>query len=171
MAQPRRPPLDPSGHQGPPLLAGKTAAPLLPPGTVTRARLLGRLDEHGAGRLSVVVAPAGWGKTTLLAEWARRTSQRDPVAWLTLDETDDEPNRFWTYVVTALRAAAPELSGGALAALRVPGIDPLQVALPSLLNDLAASSTRHLLILDDYHVLSDVRIHEAVEFLLSYLPP
>jgi ATP/maltotriose-dependent transcriptional regulator MalT len=171
MAQPRRPPPEPSGRHRPPLLAGKTAAPLLPPGTVTRARLLGRLDEHGAGRLSVVVAPAGWGKTTLLAEWARRTSDRDPVAWLTLDESDDEPNRFWTYVVTALRAVAPDLGGGPLAALRVPGIDPLQVALPSLLNDLAASSARHVLILDDYHVLSDVRIHEAVEFLLSYLPP
>jgi LuxR family maltose regulon positive regulatory protein len=70
MAQWRRPPPEPSGRQGQPLLAGKTAAPLLPPGTVTRARLLGRLEEQGAGRLSVVVAPAGWGKTTLLAEWA-----------------------------------------------------------------------------------------------------
>ena len=145
MAQWRRPPAEQSGRQRRPLLAGKTAAPLLPPGTVTRARLLGRLDEHGAGPLSVVVAPAGWGKTTLLAEWARRTSERDPVAWLTLDESDDEPNRFWTYVVTALRAAAPDLGGGPLAALRVPGIDPLQVALPSLLNDLAASNARQRL--------------------------
>lgn len=93
------------------------------------------------------------------------------MAWLTLDEADDGPNRFWTYLVTALRAAAPDLGEGALAALRVPGVDPLDVALPTLLNDLAASGTRHVLILDDYHVLTDVRIHEAVEFLLTYLPP
>jgi hypothetical protein len=71
----------------------------------------------------------------------------------------------------ALRAVTPELGQGALAALRVPGVDPLDVALPSLLNDLTASSARHVLILDDYHVLTDVRIHEAVEYLLAYLPP
>jgi LuxR family transcriptional regulator, maltose regulon positive regulatory protein len=156
MAQSRRAPPDQAVRQ---------------PDTVTRARLLGWLDEHGARRLSVVVAPAGWGKTTLLAEWARRAGEREPVAWLTLDETDDEPNRFWTYVVTALRAAAPDLGESALVALRVPGIDPLDVALPTLLNDLAASGARHVLILDDYHVLTDVRIHEAVEFLLTYPPP
>src|SRR5262245_54928447 len=116
------PPPDEEGQQPRPLLASKVAAPLAHQGTVTRARLLGRLDEHEARRLSVVVAPAGWGKTTLLAEWARRVGERDPVAWLTLDETDDEPNRFWTYVVTALRAAAPDLGGAALAALRVPDV-------------------------------------------------
>jgi len=171
MAQSPRPPLDGGGRQPRPLLASKVATPPLQPGTVTRARLLDRLDENRARRLSVVVAPAGWGKTTLLAEWARRARDHDPVAWLTLDETDDEPNRFWTYVVTALRVAAPDLGGGALAALRVPGVDPLDAALPTLLNDLAGSIARHVLILDDYHMLTDVRIHEAVEFLLTYLPP
>jgi LuxR family maltose regulon positive regulatory protein len=129
------------------------------------------LDENGTRRLCVVVAPAGWGKTTLLAEWARRAGDRHSVAWVTLDETDDEPHRFWTYVVTALRTAASDLGGGALAALRVPSIDPVDVALPALLNDLSASNARHTLILDDYHLLTDVRIHEAVEYLLSYLPP
>ena len=92
-------------------------------------------------------------------------------AWVTLDETDDEPHRFWTYVLTALQRVAPDVAGGALAALRVPSIDPLDVALPTLLNDLSASDARHTLILDDYHLLTDVRIHEAVEYLLSYLPP
>jgi LuxR family maltose regulon positive regulatory protein len=76
------------------------------------------------------------------------------VVWLTLDEKDDEPNRFWTHVIAALRTAAPEIGDGALAALRVPGIDPLEVALPTLLNDLAASQVQHVLILDDYHVLT-----------------
>ena len=153
------------------LLAGKLTAPPVQPGIVTRDRLLEILDETRTRRLCLVVAPAGWGKTTLLTGWARRAADRDSVAWVTLDETDDEPHRFWTYVVTALRMAAPDLGGGALAALRVPSLDPLDVALPALLNDLSASDARHTLILDDYHLLTDVRIHEAVEYLLSYLPP
>ena len=153
------------------LLAGKLTVPLLQPGIVTRDRLFEMLDENRTRRLCLVVAPAGWGKTTLLTEWARHASGRHSVAWITLDETDDEPHRFWTYVVTALRTVAPEVGGGALAALRVPGIDPLDVALPALLNDLSASTVRLTLILDDYHLLTDVRIHEALEYLLSYLPP
>jgi len=93
------------------------------------------LEASGTWRLCLVAAPAGWGKTTLLTEWARQAGDRHSVAWITLDETDDEPHRFWTYVVTALRTAAPDLGGGALAALRVPGVDPVDVALPALLND------------------------------------
>ena len=155
----------------PPLLAGKLTTPLLQPGLVRRDRLLEMLDENATHRLCLVIAPAGWGKTTLLTEWARRAGDRASPAWVTLDETDDEPHRFWTYALTALQRVAPDLAGGASAALRVPGIDPLDVALPTLLNDLSASSTRHTLILDDYHLLTDVRIHEAVEYLLSYLPP
>ena len=129
------------------------------------------LDGNGTQKLSVVVAPAGWGKTTLLAEWARRTRDRQPVAWLTLDETDDEPQRFWTYVVTALMTATRGVGDAALVALRVPGIDPIDVALPALLNDLSGIDAKQTLILDDYHLLTDARIHEGVEYLLSYLPP
>jgi LuxR family maltose regulon positive regulatory protein len=128
------------------LLAGKLTAPFLQPGIVTRDRLLAMLEASGTWRLCLVAAPAGWGKTTLLTEWARQAGDRHSVAWITLDETDDEPHRFWTYVVTALRTAAPEMGGSALAALRVPGIDPIDVALPALLNDLAGSNARHTLI-------------------------
>ena len=153
------------------LLAAKFATPLLHSGIVSRERLSDRLDEGDTKKLAVVVAPAGWGKTTLLAEWARRTRDRQPVAWLTLDETDDEPQRFWTYVVTALLTATPGLGEAALVALRVPGIDPIDVALPALLNDLSVTDAKRTLILDDYHMLTDARIHEGVEYLLSYLPP
>jgi LuxR family maltose regulon positive regulatory protein len=153
------------------LLAGKLATPLLQPGIVRRQRLLQMLDEGSTRRLGLVIAPAGWGKSTLLTEWARRGDDDVIPAWVTLDETDDEPYRFWTYVLTALQRVAPEVARGALAALRVPSVDPLDVALPTLLNDLATSGTRSTLILDDYHLLTDVRIHEAVEYLLSYLPP
>ena len=95
------------------------------------------------------------GARPLLAEWARRTRDRQPVAWLTLDETDDEPQRFWTYVVTALLTTTPGLGDAALVALRVPGIDPIDVALPALLNDLSGTDAKQTLILDDYHTLTD----------------
>lgn len=109
-----QPPQSDQGRQPRPLLVSKITAPLLRPGTVTRNRLLERLDEDGARRLSVVVAPAGWGKTTLLAAWAERAAESASVAWLTLDETDDEPNRFWTHVITALQTVAPEIGTSAL---------------------------------------------------------
>jgi LuxR family maltose regulon positive regulatory protein len=89
---------------------------------------------------------------------------------LTVDDADDEPHRFWTYVVSALQTVDPAL-GGALGALRVAEVDPLDVAVPTLLNDLAARTRRLTLIIDDCHVLRDQRIHEGVEFLLGYLPP
>ena len=89
---------------------------------------------------------------------------------MSLDETDDEPTRFWSYVLTALRGASDEISPAALDALAVPGADPMDLALPILLNELAASSIPHVLVLDDFHVLANPRIHEGVEFLVSYLP-
>src|ERR671939_1934454 len=112
--------------------------PLPRPGAVIRPRLHRRLCSPGAARLTTVVAPAGWGKTTLLAAWARDPDERRPVAWLSLDEADDEPVRFWTYALSALGTVAPHLVEEALAALSAPGLDPLDVALPALLNALTA---------------------------------
>ncbi|HEX8510246.1 MAG TPA: hypothetical protein VF635_12235, partial [Propionibacteriaceae bacterium] len=121
-------------------------------------------------RLTTVVAPAGWGKTTLLAAWAGSEAWRSRAAWLSLDEADDEPVRFWTYALSALELVAPDLTRESLAALQAPGMDPIGVALAALLNTLTASADRHVLILDDYHVLTHPMIHQSVEFLLSYLP-
>ncbi|MFI7708960.1 LuxR C-terminal-related transcriptional regulator [Nonomuraea sp. NPDC049480] len=168
--QDERPPAAPGLAS--PLINGKLLIPPVRPGTVGRSRLTALLGDHSQ-RLAVVVAPAGWGKTTLLADWARRIAPAGgtAVAWLTLDDSDDEPHRFWTYLVSALRTASPALGGAALKALRVTEVDPLEVAVPTLLNDLEATTERHALVLDDYHVLRDRRIHEAVEFFLSYLPP
>ncbi|MDP4505935.1 LuxR C-terminal-related transcriptional regulator [Nonomuraea turcica] len=183
--QDERPPAAPGLTH--PLINGKLLVPPVRPGTVGRGRLTTVLDDHSQ-RLAVVVAPAGWGKTTLLADWARRIAPAGgtTVAWLTLDDSDDEPHRFWTYLISALRTVSPALrgtgldgaglggaglGGAALKALRVTEVDPLEVAVPTLLNDLEAMTGRHALVLDDYHVLRDRRIHEAVEFFLSYLPP
>jgi LuxR family maltose regulon positive regulatory protein len=120
--------------------------------------------------LTVVVAPAGWGKTTLLVQWVAPEAERPLAAWLTLDETDNDPVRFWTYVVTALQSRDSQIGASALAALRVPGLDPVDNAVPSLINDLAATDAERVLVLDDYHLITDRGIHEAVEYLLQYLP-
>ena len=159
------------GGAAAPLLAAKRTVPPRRPGLVRRRRLLDRLAAADT-RLVAVVAPAGWGKTTLLAEWAQDPVERRPVAWVSLDEADDEPGRFWTYVLTALQATVPRWAPAPLAALTAPGLAPVDLALPTLLNELeAAGDDQHLLVLDDYHALTDPRIHEDVEFVLSYLPP
>jgi LuxR family transcriptional regulator, maltose regulon positive regulatory protein len=152
------------------LIAVKAQVPRLRPGLVVRQRLVSRLLEGGSGRLTVVVSPAGWGKTTLLGQWARQIEAGCAVAWVSLDESDDEPVRFWTYVLTALHRVAPAVADSALRALGAPGVDPLEVALPSLLNALTATGERHVLVLDDYHLLTDPRLHKQVEFLVTYLP-
>ncbi|MGB8384083.1 MAG: LuxR C-terminal-related transcriptional regulator [Dermatophilaceae bacterium] len=118
----------------------------------------------------MVVSPAGWGKTTLLGQWVGHLDASCAVAWVSLDDADDEPVRFWTYVLTALQRVAPAVAEGPLRVLGAPGVDPLDVALPLLLNALAAVNEPHVLVLDDYHVLTDARLHKQVEFLVSYAP-
>jgi LuxR family maltose regulon positive regulatory protein len=153
-----------------PLLRAKLLVPTLPSTAVARSRLSDRLGAAPDARLTTVVAPAGWGKTTLLAGWAREPTWDGRVGWLSLDEADDEPVRFWTYALAAVDRVAPSLTGESLAALRAPGMDPVGVALTALLNALTISDDRYALVLDDYHVLTDSGIHQSVEFLLSYLP-
>lgn len=152
------------------LLAAKLHVPPMRAGTVTRSRLHERLRAASGCRLTTVVAPAGWGKTTLLSAWARDPGERRPVGWLSLDDADDEPVRFWTYALSALAAVAPELTREPLAALAGQGLDPVDVAVPALLNALYDVDDEYVLVLDDYHVLTEPRIHESVEFLLAYLP-
>jgi LuxR family maltose regulon positive regulatory protein len=119
-------------------------------------------------RLTVVAAPAGWGKTTLLTQWAHDAADSRRVAWVSLDESDDEPVRFWTYLVMALQTLG--LGAGALAALGGHGAEPVDVAVPTLLNELESTTEQVVLVLDDYHLLTDHRVHESVEFLLTYAP-
>ena len=148
-----------------PLLAVKRVIPPPRAGAVPRERLESRLRE-AESRLTLVVAPPGWGKTSLLSGWAVAS---DRIAWVSLDETDDEPSRFWTYVLTALHETGA-VSEAPLRAAETAGISPVELALPMLLNELTAAEQRHVLVLDDYHVLTDGGIHESVEFLLAYLP-
>ena len=122
--------------------------------------------------LLLIVAPAGWGKTSLLSEWLDVEQGRRPVAYLRLETGDDAGPVFWTYVVAALRRAWPELPAGAEEALRSPDVDPMRDVVPSLLNGLAeADHAPLLLVLDDYHVISDEGIHHSIGYLVDHLPP
>ena len=156
---------------GGPLLSAKQRVPPLRAGSLVREQLIVRLEQTDA-RLSVVVAPAGWGKTDLLSAWAAQAADEDQlIAWVTLDEADDEPNRFWRYVISSLCSVDDDLGHESLDAVDAVGLAPVDLALPLLLNELAGSGRRHVLVLDDYHCLTDPRIHESVEYLINYIPP
>lgn len=112
-------------------------------------------------------APAGFGKTTLVADWF---AGGGTTAWLSLDPRDDDPVRFWTYVMAALETAVPDLSSDAASLARAGGV-PLDVVVATLINDLETASKDLVLVLDDYHVIASPEIHESVAFLLEHLPP
>jgi LuxR family transcriptional regulator, maltose regulon positive regulatory protein len=151
------------------LLLTKLEPPRVRPGHVQRGDLVARLGQGLDRRLNLVAAPAGWGKTTLLAEWL---SMEDDVAfaWLSLDEDDNDPARFWGYVSAALRKAGVDVPAAFEAAVAAPGAPIRDAALPLLINALLTSGREHVLVLDDYQVISDPAIHEDVRFLLDHLP-
>lgn len=151
---------------GAPLLTTKLHPPRRRRALVARPRL-GDLADRSHQALTLVSAPAGFGKTTLVADWF---ADDDSTAWLSLDPRDDHPVRFWTYVLAALETAAPDLSSNAGSLLQAPGV-PLDVVVATLINDLETASRDLVLVLDDYHVISSPEIHESVAFLLEHLPP
>src|SRR5918998_5616958 len=132
-----------------PLVEIKLHVPRRRRGLVARPRLIERLSRASESKLTMVSAPAGFGKSTLVAEWlaAAAADGRLP-AWLSLDQRDNDPVLFWTYVVAALETAAPGIGAGALALLQSPQ-PPLEAVLARLLNDLSASSDQVVLVLDD----------------------
>ena len=153
------------------LLATKLHVPSRRPGFVPRPRLVGRLEEGLARGLVLVCAPAGSGKTVLLADWARHGGR--PVAWLSLDVGDNDPARFWRHVVAALGQARPgigEPAGPVQGPLEASSPDGLVMA---LINELAAGPREDevLLVLDDYHLIDSEPVHGSLLFLLEHLPP
>lgn len=151
------------------LLGTKLTVPRPRPEHLSRDRLTGTLDE-GMGRdLVLVCTPAGFGKTTLLADWARR--QQRPVAWVSLDGDDNDPVRFWRYVAAALDRASPGVGREALSLLEPPNVVSGQGAVTALIGELESLSEEIALILDDYHTIESPPIHDSVAFLLGHLPP
>jgi LuxR family maltose regulon positive regulatory protein len=169
------------------LLSTKLAPPRLPLSLVERSRLLRDLEAVRSYPLTLVSASAGSGKTTLLSAWAvasgieqpsRRMTQsagrrraEQAVVWLSLDALDNDPTRFWASVIAALRTCLPKVGQTALVLLHSPEAPPLSTILTALLNDLMPDSSDIILILDDYHVISDQTIHDSLLFLLDHLPP
>jgi len=151
-----------------PILATKLYVPQRRSRIVLRPRLDERLNEGLQRRLTLVSAPAGFGKSTLVAEWVAECGL--PVAWLSLDEGDAEPTRFLAYFIEALRTAQPGVGEAVLAALGSPQPPPLEVTLTRLVNELAALPTDIVLVLDDYHSVEGGPVDEAVAFLLDHLP-
>ena len=152
---------------GPILVETKLHPPSLQPGVVPRARLVSQLS--GAGALTLVDAPAGWGKTTLLADWRARAAER--TAWLALDRGDNDPRLFWAYVLEALRTVEPGIGEKARALLRSPGSGLIDAALATLINELAALHEPLTLVLDDYHLVTNASVHDGLSSLLEHLPP
>src|SRR5215469_2101757 len=149
------------------LLATKLHVPRPPPGFVPRGRLVEALGEGLARGLVLVCAPAGFGKTVLLAGWVRDGGR--PVAWLSLDAGDSDPVRFWRYVVAALERARPGLAGR----VGPPPPGSVEGLVTALINELATQPDdgEVLLVLDDYHLVDSGPVHESVAFLLENLPP
>jgi LuxR family maltose regulon positive regulatory protein len=135
---------------------------------VPRRDLLSVL-RSGSWRLTLVAAPPGFGKTTLLAEWAA-VEEGPAVAWLSVDDDDSDPARFFAYMIEALRRVEPELGGRAVAALRGPGADLTQVVLPLFLNDLAGLDHDVVLVIDGYHLITNPEIHGALAYLIERAP-
>jgi LuxR family transcriptional regulator, maltose regulon positive regulatory protein len=156
------------------LLASKLHVPRSRGRLVARPRLSERLRQGTESALTLVSAPAGFGKSTLLTQWlATALGEGRSAAWLSLDRRDNEPALFWTYLVAALKTASAAADGfgdGALALLRPPQA-PIEEFLTALLNDLHALSNDVVLVLDDYHVIDARDVHDGIAFLLEHLPP
>jgi LuxR family maltose regulon positive regulatory protein len=136
---------------------------------IPRPRLIERLNEGLAGKLTLISAPAGFGKTTLVSYWLDQLNL--PAAWLSLDEDDNELARFLTYLIAALQTIQPEVGTEVLVLLQSSPLPPSHTILTLLINDLTAISERFILVLDDYHTLETDTIDQALDFFLDHLPP
>jgi LuxR family maltose regulon positive regulatory protein len=151
------------------LLATKLHVPAARPDVLTRQRLVTALD-HGLVRgLLLVCAPAGFGKTSLLAEWARRDGRR--VGWLSLDAGDNDPARFWRHVLAALGRVRPEVAERVAPLLGPPPPASFEGLLTALVNELVDAAGDTVLVLDDYHLIDARAVHASLEFLVEHRPP
>ncbi len=152
-----------------PILQTKLYIPPIRPELVSRPRLIERLNEGLHRKLTLISAPAGFGKTTLVSEWVAGCER--PAAWLSLDEGDSDLARFLTYLVAALQTIAANIGEGVLGALQSPQPPPTESILTALLNEIAAIPDDFILVLDDYHVIDAKPVDDALTFLLEHLPP
>lgn len=153
------------------VLATKFFIPLLPPKVVARSRLVKQLSDGltTGHKLTLISAPAGFGKSTLVSEWIVNCGQQ--AAWLSLDENDNDPVRFLIYVISALQKISPNLGAGLLDALQSPQSPPIETVSTALLNEITILSNNFILVLDDYHLTDSKSVDDALTFLIDNLPP
>jgi len=156
-----------------PILATKLYIPSLRPKVVSRPRLIERLNEGVSmeHKLTLISAPAGFGKTTLVGEWIASCERR--VAWLSLDEGDNDVTRFLTYLVTAVQTIAPQVGEGVLRVLHAPQSQqpPIESMLTTWINEITIIPDKFIFVLDDYHLIDAKAVDNALAFLLERLPP
>ncbi len=153
------------------LLTTKFYVPVSLGPLLSRPRLTSLLNESRKYPLTLVSAAAGFGKTTLLSTWSQSLPANHPrVAWVSLDEEDNEPRLFWTYILTAFNKQLPERFSSLLALLQSPQSPPLSTLLAELINLLVEQTDHFLLILDDYQVITEPQVHSTLSYLVEHLP-
>src|SRR6266480_2104492 len=151
------------------ILSTKLYIPPPPTRAVLRPRLIERLNEGLHRKLTLIAAPAGFGKTTLVSAWVAGCDRQ--VAWLSLDKGESDPILFLTYLVAALQRIAPTIGEGVLGVLQSPQPPPTESILTALLNEITTIPDHFVLVLDDYHVIDAKPVDHALTFLLEHLPP
>jgi LuxR family transcriptional regulator, maltose regulon positive regulatory protein len=152
-----------------PILATKLYIPPPRPKVVLRPRLIEQLNEGLHRKLTLVSAPAGFGKTTLVSEWVAGCAR--PAAWLSVDKEDTDSTRFLTYLIAALQTIKANIGAGVLGVLQSPQPPPTESILTALLNEIITIPDNFILVLDDYHLVDGKPVDNAVTFLLEHLPP
>lgn len=152
-----------------PLLQTKLYIPRPQPNHIPRPHLTLRIDEGVGRKLTLIAAPAGFGKTSLLSQWIEQSDR--PVSWLSLDDDDNEVARFLAYFILALQKIDSQIGVDSLAVLRVSQSPQITALLAKLVNEIGAVEENFTLILDDYHVIKTPPIHDAINFLLDNSPP
>ena len=153
----------------PPLLRTKISVPRLPGEFIHRPRLTNRIHQAVKGPLTLLTAPAGFGKTHVLIEWTKENSL--PVAWLTLDGDDNELSRFVRYAIGALQTVQPGLGEEALDLLQSSQGDGWKIGLTLLINELSALPKEVVVVFDDFHTLENSMILQRMDFFLKHSPP
>ena len=150
------------------LLSTKLFIPRPRKDLISRPRLVERLNTGLDRKLTLIAAPAGFGKTTLLSEWIPQSPRC--VTWFSLDDADNDSTRFWTYFISSLQSLRPDFGKGALVFLQSPQASPISSILTTLINEITVFPDSFALVLDDYHVIDAQHIHEGLIFLIDHLP-
>lgn len=155
------------------ILRTKFAIPKSRSPSVVRTAQIAKIEQGIDGKLTIVSAPPGFGKTTLVTQWITGRSKQPGTlrfAWISLDNGDNDPVRFWRYVITAFQSFKPDIAAAALEMLSVPQTPAFEAALISIVNELTEVSGKNILVLEDYHVIQTRQVHETLSYLIDHMP-